>query len=182
MRIHISGASGCGVTTLGRALAGRLRFSYFDADDYFWEPSDPPFAIKRTPDARNRLIRSALVGENNWVLGGSVLNWGDEVFPPFDLIVFLWLPPEIRMARLETREASRYGETIRTDPARKKQYDEFMAWAADYDKVTGLSKRNIAAHEHWLNRQSAPVLEIREDIGVQARLERVLAVIGQATP
>lgn len=177
MKLHISGASGSGVTTLGQALASQLEWSYFDADNYFWEPSDPPFTVKRNPDSRNRLISAALNGQAHWILGGSVLNWGDDVFPAFDLIVFLWVPPEVRMARLKAREAGRYGEKLINDAGYKQRFDDFMAWATDYDKVTGLAKRNIAAHEHWLARQSAPVLEIREDISTEARLERVLSVI-----
>ena len=125
MKLQVSGASGSGVTTLGQALASRLGWTHFDADDYFWEPSDPPFTVKRNPDTRNRLISAALDRRAHWILGGSVLNWGDDVFPAFDLIIFLWVSPEVRMAR-----------------------------------------------------QSAPVLEIREDITTQARLERVLSVIG----
>ena len=33
-RIHILGAFGSGTTTLGRALAARLQYPYFDMDDY----------------------------------------------------------------------------------------------------------------------------------------------------
>jgi adenylate kinase family enzyme len=33
-RIHILGAYGSGTTTLGRALAARLQYLYFDMDDY----------------------------------------------------------------------------------------------------------------------------------------------------
>ena len=50
-RIHITGASGCGVTTLGQALAAQLQFAVLDADDFFWEPTVPPFQKKRNrPD------------------------------------------------------------------------------------------------------------------------------------
>jgi adenylate kinase family enzyme len=35
-RILITGASGAGVTSLGRALADALTISHHDTDDYFW--------------------------------------------------------------------------------------------------------------------------------------------------
>jgi NAD(P)-dependent dehydrogenase (short-subunit alcohol dehydrogenase family) len=35
-RIHVTGASGSGVTTLGRALADALALPHHDTDDYFW--------------------------------------------------------------------------------------------------------------------------------------------------
>ncbi|HXB95598.1 MAG TPA: hypothetical protein VNU70_10580 [Puia sp.] len=60
MTLHLFGASGSGVTTLGHALSDRLGLPYFDADDFFWLPGDPPFTIKRPRDARNTSIRTAL--------------------------------------------------------------------------------------------------------------------------
>lgn len=41
-RIHLMGASGSGVTTIGRALAGRLALPHHDTDDYFWLPTVRP--------------------------------------------------------------------------------------------------------------------------------------------
>jgi hypothetical protein len=41
------GASGAGVTSLGRALADALAFPHHDADDYFWQPTIPPCQKQR---------------------------------------------------------------------------------------------------------------------------------------
>ena len=54
-RIHITGASEAGTTTLGEHLARALRCDYFDTDDYYWLPADPPFRIER--DVSERLHR-----------------------------------------------------------------------------------------------------------------------------
>src|ERR1043165_424748 len=97
MKLHILGASGTGVTTVGQALAVRLNIPYFDSDDYFWKKTYPPFTIKQNREDRNAQIKADLSKHKNWILGGSALNWGDKVFPPFDLIVFLYLPHEIRI-------------------------------------------------------------------------------------
>ena len=45
--------------------------------------------------------------DENWILGGSIIHWGENLFPEFDLIVFLWLPPEIRLKRLKERTENR---------------------------------------------------------------------------
>lgn len=42
MKIHIFGASGSGVTTLGNALANQLNIPYFDSDHYFGKPPIHP--------------------------------------------------------------------------------------------------------------------------------------------
>jgi adenylate kinase family enzyme len=46
-RIHIMGASGAGVTSLGRALADTLAIPHHDTDDYFWQPTTPPYRDRR---------------------------------------------------------------------------------------------------------------------------------------
>lgn len=174
MKIHILGASGSGVTTLGKALAAKIEAPYYDSDDFFWEKSDPPFTVRRNPDVRNAVIRSKLSVGNHWVLGGSAINWGEDVFPVFDLIIFLWIPSQIRMARLRQREFQRYGDVIFTDPVRKKLFEEFMAWANDYDNDTGLASRTRKAHEDWLAKMTSPVLRLSGDLTVTERLAAVL--------
>ena len=44
--IHIFGASGCGTTTLGAAVAEKLALTHFDVDDFYWRLTDPPFVEK----------------------------------------------------------------------------------------------------------------------------------------
>ncbi|MES2774888.1 MAG: adenylate kinase [Bacteroidota bacterium] len=178
MKIHILGASGSGVTTLGQVLADKLEVPYFDADSFYWEKSDPPFTVKRKPADRNAMLATALTRAEHWVLGGSALNWGDKLLPEFDLVVFLWLPPATRIKRLEQREIERYGDIIFTDPARNKQYLDFMDWARDYDHDTGVAKRTLNLHESWLSSIDCPVLRIEGDFSVEKRMELVLEILG----
>lgn len=165
MRYHIFGASGSGVTTLGLSLAQHLDIPYFDSDDYFWFRTDPPFTSKRPPIERNAKIRADLDAHPSWILGGSIYHWGENLFPPFDLIVFLYLSPDIRMPRLVARERSRNNK----NPA------AFLAWAADYDHDTGIANRTLNGHEAWLKKQTSPILELRGDLSVQERMQRILA-------
>ncbi len=72
-KIHITGASGSGTTTLGRALAHLANVDHFDTDDYFWEPSDPPFSRPRLRDERIRLLQH--MEFMNWA---SQYDIGDE--------------------------------------------------------------------------------------------------------
>lgn len=160
MKLHIFGASGSGVTTLGKLLADKLGIEYFDSDDYFWIKTEPPFTQRRNPNERNQLISKALNETENWILGGSIIHWGDSLFPDFDLIVFLYLPQKIRIERLKKRELERYGDVLYTDENRAKQFNGFIAWAKDYDNNTGLANRTLKAHEAWLEQTKNPVLKI----------------------
>ena len=177
MKIHIFGASGSGVTTTGRALAKILHLDYLDSDGYFWEIAEVPFTAKRDPELRNSLIKSDLETLGNWILGGSVFEWGENVFPDFDLVVFLWIPPQIRMERLKKREFERYGDVIYTEPARIKQFEDFIVWASNYDIQNGTANRNFWAHENWMKSLPFPVLKISGDFTLQERIDLIIEKI-----
>lgn len=174
MKIHLLGASCTGVTTLGKALAAQLGIPYVDSDDYFWIKTDPPFTTKRNPGERNQLVLQNLTKTGSWILGGSVIHWGDNLFPAFDLIVFLYLPKELRIERLKKRERERYGEVIYNDPVRRQQFDQFLAWAADYDDNSGLANRTLKAHKEWLAGIDDPFIEINGDHTTEERVAIIL--------
>ncbi|RRB03943.1 AAA family ATPase [Larkinella rosea] len=176
MRIHIMGASGAGATTLGRHLAQTLNIPYFDSDDFFWIKSEPPYQNRRDPDERNRLCKETLDNHPDCILGGSVSNWGNGWENRFDLVVFLRIPPDIRIERLRKREFERFGDIILTDPERQKTYAEFIEWAAGYDSGTAQG-RTLKSHQNWLQKVSCPVLKMEGDTTIAERMERVLAAI-----
>lgn len=178
MKLHILGASGSGVTTLGQLLAEKLGLKYFDSDDYFWIKTEPPFTHKRCPNERNQLITEDIGETENWILGGSIINWGENLFPDFDLIIFLYLPNKIRIERLKRRELERYGDIIYTDPKRAKQYNDFISWATDYDHNTGLANRTLNAHDTWLAQTKSPVLKI---VGNQSLDDKLKLILDEAS-
>lgn len=164
MRILITGASGSGTTTLGRALAQKLEWAFFDVDDYYWLPSQPPFEHKRDPSLRLSLLLADLDQVSSAVLSGSVLEWGPEIEDSFSLIIFLTLPASIRVARLRERELAQFG---RVDP-------EFLAWAAQYDEGR-MEGRSLAKHEQWLAERSSEIVRLDGDWTVEERVARSLA-------
>ena len=175
MKLHLFGASGAGVTTLGHALSELLSVPYFDTDAYFWLPTEPPYTQRRPVAERDALLAHDLALPPSWILGGSVVGWGEHWLTAFDLAVFLWLPPALRLHRLHQREQTRYGDAIRHDPARAEQLRAFLAWAAGYDDNSSGGSRTLANHTRWLSHFSCPVLELRGDLTVAERVARVQA-------
>jgi adenylate kinase family enzyme len=163
MRMLITGASGSGTSTLGRALAEKLDCTYFDADDYFWLPTKPPFTQKRDRALRLALLLEALGQAQSAVVAGSIVDWGAELENSFTSIVFLTVPAPIRVERLRKREIAQLGHA---DPL-------FLEWAAQYDDGR-MDGRSLAKHERWLSARSCPVLRMDGDISVDERVARVL--------
>ncbi|MBY3466437.1 adenylate kinase [Rhizobium laguerreae] len=173
VHIHVMGASGSGTTSLGRALAERLDIAHLDTDDFFWMPTDPPFTTPRDADERIRLLLDEAAPHDGWVLSGSTLKWGEPLEPLYDLIIFLRIEAELRMARIRAREIARYGN--RTEPGGDMEVKsgEFLEWAASYD-TAGPERRSLAAHEQWLETQTAPVLRLDSSLGIDDLTAEVL--------
>ena len=156
-RLHITGASGTGTTTLGRALANALSAPHADTDDYFWVPSTPPYTTKREPEERLELMHRMFVPRDRWVLSGSLMGWGDPLIPYFDTVVFLVLDAGERLARLHRRERLRYGSSIDAGGASHRAHQAFIEWAASYDDAD-FDGRSRVRHERWLAGLPCPVL------------------------
>lgn len=158
-RLHVTGASGSGTTTLGRALATVWAAPHADVDDYFWQPTVPPYVHKRPERDRLELMQALFRPRDAWVLSGSVMGWGDGLVAEFDAVVLLTLPSDERLERLEVRERTRYGDAIAPGGPAAVAHQEFMTYARGYDDP-GFSGRSRARHEDWLSRVPCPVLRL----------------------
>jgi len=174
-RIHVTGAAGAGVTTLGRALAAALDVPHLETDLSYWEPTDPPFTTARPVEARLRLIRDAM-GTGGWVLAGSADPWGDPVVEEAGLIVFLTCPAPLRLARLKRRERALFGDRIGPGGDMERLHAGFMAWAEGYDDPY-FGRRSLARHRNWLRGQRVPVIEMAGARPVEELVAEVVAAM-----
>lgn len=149
----VTGASGAGSTTLGRALADRWFAPHADVDDYFWLPTSPPYVHKRPADERLQLVEALFLPRSTWVLSGSVMGWGDSLLAQCDAVVFLTVDTELRLDRLRKREVARYGEV--DDHASR----AFLEWAGSYDDPS-FTGRSRLGHERWLATTTRPVMRL----------------------
>jgi adenylate kinase family enzyme len=165
MRILITGAAGSGTSTLARALATTLCAHAFEADDYFWLSTSPPFTAKRDPQERLSSFLRDLERAPKAVIAGSIMDWGMELEDSLSLIVFLTVPAAVRVERLRLREQAPFG---RADP-------NFLEWATQYEEGR-LPGRSRARHERWLAARHAPIVRIDGDVSIEAASSRVLTV------
>lgn len=172
-RIHILGASGSGTTTLGASLAEILPHRHLDSDDYFWITK---YTEQRAVPERRALLYQDFSRYRQWICSGAVCGWGDDLPSYFDLVIFLWIPPEIRLARLQQREEERYGAAALAGGGRYEQTQAFLEWASLYDQA-GMEVRSRTLHEHWMSKLSCPILRIEGDYSNEERISRILNVL-----
>ncbi len=178
-RIHIMGASGAGVTSLGRALADATAVPHHDTDDYYWQPTIPPYRQVREIPERLRLMREVFLPRADWVLSGSLEGWGDEVVAQLDLVVFLSTPREIRLQRLRAREARHFGiDAVSSGGWRHQETEDFIEWASHYEDGSR-EGRSLARHQAWLAAQPCPILRLDGSRPLPALVAACVAELGR---
>lgn len=158
-RIGITGAAGCGVTTLGAALAARLGAVPIDTDDHYWVDTDPPYRDKRDVSERLRRIAAEQARTGRWVMSGTLQGWAESAIKEAQLIVFLEAPTDIRMERLRRREQGRFGDALLPGGAMHDIHRAFIEWAAQYEEGAQPG-RSRPKHERWLAGLEIPVLRL----------------------
>lgn len=166
--ILITGASGTGTTTLADALATELSTTHLEADDFLWLPSNPPYQHLADKTQRGERLLQEMRSRGRAVVAGSVMGWGQPLENGFDLVVFLYLPVELRLERLKRREIKRFGQAK----------PEFLGWAAQYDEG-GISGRSLARHQEWLSLLTCAVLKLEGDMSVTDRVRQILDAVDE---
>lgn len=162
MRLLITGAAGSGTTTLGKAIVAKNGWNFFDADEYYWLPTNPPYQEKRDQHKRLEMILNDLHNCTHAVVSGSIMDWGLELEDAFNVIVFLYLDTNIRVERVKRRELDLFGSV---DP-------KFIQWVSEYD--TGPSEgRSLAKHNDWLSHRDCEVITIKGDVTLDKKIEIV---------
>lgn len=151
----------------------------FDCDDFFWEPTDPPFQNKRPVADREALMHALFLPRADWVLAGSFTSWGQLITPRLTHVIFLTVPAGMRLARLRSRERRRYGARIDPGGDLCAQHRAFLDWAMSYDDP-GFTGRSRHVHESWLSHLDQPVIRLDGGQPADQLLENALAALDPA--
>jgi adenylate kinase family enzyme len=176
LRILIFGASGAGTTTLGKHLAHQTGYVHLDADDYYWLATDPPYQQKVSKELRQSNLRKEFLRNEHVIITGSLVSWGEQWRSAFDLAIFIYLDPDIRISRLQSRERARYGDQLDHDPKIQQTHTDFIAWARQYDEPD-FDGRSLVVHEEWLSKINCPILRLDGAAALNQKVEAALSAI-----
>lgn len=157
--IHLFGAAGSGTSTLGRYIAENLGLFFMDTDDYFWQPTNPPYREKRPAAERIALMRADIGAHVGAVISGSLTDWGDVLIPDFTLAIRIVTDTQVRLERIRARESAHFGARIEKGGDMYESHIAFMDWAAAYDNG-GLDIRSRAEHDKWQKLLTCPLITL----------------------
>jgi len=169
-RIHIFGANGSGTTTLGKALAKKIGCPHYDTHTYVRNL----YRKYKSYLVVYSLLDSDLRKSSEWILSGWLFDKANSYVRFYDLVVFLWIPQDIRLERLQQREVKSLGEEIlNPENPRYGPYKKFLEWTAKYD-TAGMEQLSRALHEKWMASLPCPLLRPEGDCSLDDNVATVL--------
>ena len=183
MHIHLLGPSGSGTSTLGKAISTECNYPWFDSDDFFWMKTDQPFSVKRKRDERIEMLKSTLEMNDNWVLSGNITGWGDFLRNQFDLVIYKYVDPEIRIERLNRREKDRFGKRIDYGNDMYENHVKFIEWARSYENGD-MNMRSKLSENEWMKDLKCEILrfdginELNDEVDIV--ISRIKKIIEQS--
>lgn len=176
MKIHIFGASGSGTTTLGNLLSEKFGWPIFDADDYYWKKTNPPYTIVNEINERYRLLLNDLHEVEDWIISGSMDSWCEPFKPLWDLVFFIECNDDLRVKRLREREFAEFGDRICAGGDMNEEHELFLKWAKQYEDGS-LGGRCRSRHEQFIKELTCPVFRIRNEGNLEQLRNKVVQEI-----
>lgn len=171
--IIIFGPAGSGKTTLGRLVAERLGFPYFDIDDYIWRADTPvPYTKMYSREEKISRLMTAISQDDHFVMAGSMDSFNAPFVPLFDLAIHLTCSWEVRRERLDKREYAAFGERIREGGDMYEEHKRFIDAAYRYE--TEDVSPSMSFHSRWA--ETLPCRVLRLD-GADSLEKNVLLII-----
>lgn len=98
--IMIAGPSGSGKSSLGKIVAEKLGFPYFDVDDYIWKKdTSAPYTQMYSKAEKIRLLKSGIEPYEHFVMAGSMSSFHQAFDDNFEMMVFLYAVRKNRAGR-----------------------------------------------------------------------------------
>lgn len=153
MGIIVCGLNGAGKSTLGKALAEKLNFKFIDIEDLFFPKTDPNYmyASPRSTEDVEKILYSEVSAHENFVFASVKGDYGDKIYPFFQLAVLIDVPKDIRMQRVKNRSFQKFGERMLPGGDLYETEEKF------FDFVESRAENTV---EKWIQLLKCPVIRI----------------------
>ena len=156
--IMIIGPSGSGKTTLGRIVAQKLEYPFFDVDDYIWKQNtDKPYTQMYTREEKIYRLRKAMEPYRHFVMAGSMSSFHEAFDNRFEMMVFLYVNPDIRIQRVQKRAIERFGERVLAGGDLFEDHMRFLDGNRRYEED---GSPNLREQREWMNTLSCVKIEL----------------------
>ena len=149
--IIVFGLNGSGKTTLGRELARILNFKHMDHEDYYFRKSEIPYTDARSYEECLNLIVEDIEKYGSFVISACTGDFDEKITQFYKLGVYIAVPAEIRMKRIEQREYDKFGNRVCKGGDLYKQQLEFRSFAAS---------RSLTPIEEYAKTLKCPVIRV----------------------
>ncbi len=134
--ICVCGLNGSGKTTFAAALANKLGFKHMDVEDYYFLPSEIPYSISRTREEAEVLLLQDMKENLFFVFSAVDGDMNIDVGLEYDLVIYLYAPLDVRMARVKKREFDKFGGRVLPGGDMYEQEQKFFEFVSKRDVGT----------------------------------------------
>lgn len=170
--IMIIGPAGSGKTTLGKLVADKLEYPYFDVDDYIWKKdTKKPYTVMYSREEKISRLNNDILPYEHFVMAGSMSSFHYAFDDKFEMMVFLYVEPDIRVERVHNRAVERFGERIREGGDMFDNHMRFLESIRHYEKD---GSPNLNEQRKWMDELNCLKLELDGTDSLEDNANRVV--------
>lgn len=147
--IAIVGGNGSGKTSLGKTLADMLGYKHMDIEDYYFKESAIPYADSRTREEVLALLLADIRKHRQFIISSVNCDFGDIINAMYDCIIYIKVPLEVRLNRIEQRGVNKFGNRVLEGGDMYEQEQEFYHFVAS---------RTMEKTDIWLHSMKCPII------------------------
>lgn len=156
--IMIIGPSGSGKTTLGKLVADELGYPYFDVDDYIWrKDTEEPYTVMYSREEKIEGLKTAVSPYEHFVMAGSMSSFHYAFDNMFEMMVLLYVEPDIRVKRVHDRAIERFGNRVLEGGDMYENHMKFLEYNRNYESD---GSPNLKEQKEWMNSLSCIKMEL----------------------
>lgn len=142
----------------GIGFRWKLGYPYFDVDDYIWKQNtDSPNTQMYTRDEKISRLSNDIAPYEHCVMAGSMSSFHYAFDEMFEMIVFLYVSPDIRIERVHKRAIERFGKRVLEGGD---MYEAHMRFLNDNRSYEGDGSPNMREQKEWMKNMSCVKIEL----------------------